>query len=77
MTTSTQWLFEYGSGRPVAFTTSDGANWFTFDDRPWAVRRGDWLLPVDGGPAIGRFVGKWVYAASAAPLFYQGSATPA
>jgi hypothetical protein len=72
VTASTQWLFEHGTSRPIAFAPHGADNWFTFDGRPWAVRRGAWLWPVDGGPPMGRYVGRWLYAATAAPLLYLG-----
>lgn len=68
----TVWLFEYGSGRPFAFSSDGGASWFTAAGKPWAFPgENGWLFAHDGGEALGWFADKVFFSVDGKPRYFS------
>jgi hypothetical protein len=71
----TIWIFEYGSGKPFAFSTDGDKTWFSPDGKPWAFAGGDsgWLWSYETRQALGFFSGNTFFSLQGKPLYFKGT----
>ena len=68
----TVWLFAYGTGVPVAFSSDGEKSWFTPEGSPWAYAgSGGWLWSYETNDAMGWFAGNTFFSVTGEPLYFK------